>query len=403
MKVNVSVDDIRDILKKEGIVDGDYKHHEIIPLSDKPIGYLADHYVLRIHFASSLNVKNYFLKAVPRSIEKRVEYLDETGFFTKKVKVYEHLIPKLLEHSSLLWAPQCYFAKDGHFIVMEILEDYRIKSTQNLVFDYEHLKVASSSIAVFHASSLILEAKTGRKICDDYLDMLEENAYPLKLGHVRRRGLETAINVLSELIQLIPKFKASPKLNEILEKFPDVIRKIYDFSAPSKKYKNVVSHGDLWVNNLMFKYDSENKPIACKLIDYQLARLSPPALDLVQLVYINSTKKLRKEHLDDIINIYCDTLEQELTKAEINSSLLSRAEILKSFNEYHLAGLIEAALFGHLTLLPPKLSKEILSSSDEYDKFINQSRVKTCLSAFEENYYRDRLTEILTEIIDKFM
>lgn len=49
------------------------------------------------------------------------------------------------------------------------------------------------------------------------------------------------------------------------------------------------------------------------------------------------------------------------------------------------------------------MSSNILSSNEEYEKFINKSRVEVCMQAFKEDYYRDRLTELLTEIIEHFV
>lgn len=398
--VEVCEKDVLQVLEKLSIKG--YKAHEILSLSDKPIGYLADHFILRVHLTSTPFKKDFFLKAVPKNVEKRVEYLDETGFFQKEVQVYQSLIPKLLKVSRLSWAPECYMALPGHFIVMEILQDYQIVSTKNLTFDFDHLVVASSTLAVFHASSLIFEAKTGCEISQEYAEVLKENAYPMVDGHVRQKGFENAITVLLELVKLIPKFESSPKLGKILEKFPETLRTIFKFAEPSKKYKNVVSHGDLWVNNCMFKYKF-SKPTDCKFIDYQLSRFSPPAFDLVQLIFINSTDNFRVIYLDDVLNTYCDTFETELKNAKLDPSILPRSEIIESFKEFYLIGLIEACVFGHLTLLPPTLSSNILGSSEEYDKFMNQSRVETCLKAFEEDYYRERMTEILTEIIENFI
>lgn len=399
--VNVSVEDVLEVLQQDASVKGSYESHEIIPMSDKPIGYLADHFMLRVHLTAS-EVKNYFLKAVPKNVLKRAEYLDETGFFSKEVKFYEQLVPHMLKHSSLPWAPSCYIAREDDFIIMQILHDHQTKSSKDLVLDVDHLKIAASTLAVFHASSLIFEERSGTKVIVSYSDILFENAYPQTIGHVRRQGLENAIEVILELTKSIPKYQNSPKLQTIIEEMPNTIRKIYKFAESSKQYRNVVSHGDLWVNNCMFKYD-DGKPVECKIIDFQLARYAPPAFDLAQLVYINTTKETRAAHLDEVLDLYCKTFEMELRKFEVKTSILPREEILESFKEYHLAGLIEAVVFGHLTLLPPTLSTSIMSSSEEYDKFINQSRVKTCLKAFEEEYYRTRVTDIITEIVDDFI
>lgn len=295
-------------------------------------------------------------------------------------------------------------AKDGYYIILEFLKDYQVMSSQNLVFDFEHFKIAAKTLAIFHASSLIFKSQTGEKVSDCFGKILLETSYPDTEGNIRRRGVDCAINAFIGMIKIIPQYKNSPKLNEIIEKFPSTIRRIFDFVQPSKEYKNVVSHGDLWANNFMFKYDSENKPITCKLVDFQLARLSPPALDLVQFVHVNSTEEFRIKYLNDVINTYLSSLENELMRLQLDVSvLLSRSEILQSFNDYRLAGLIESALFGHLILVPSEISSRIMSSSDEYDNFICRSRIDVCLQAFRHVYYKTRMTEILCEIIENFV
>lgn len=107
--VDVCEDDIREVISRDKSF-GDYMKHKLMPVSDKPVGFSADHYMLHIFLEPSI-VRNYFLKAVPRNIAKRVEYLEETGFFAKEVNFYQNLMPKLLQFSSLSWAPECYHAK----------------------------------------------------------------------------------------------------------------------------------------------------------------------------------------------------------------------------------------------------------------------------------------------------
>lgn len=233
--------------------------------------------------------------------------------------------------------------------------------------------------------------------------MLEENAYPKEAHRTRAIGFERGVRILTQLIKLIPRYEKSPQLQEIQNNFPNVCRKLLRFVESSKKYKNCLNQADLWSNNIMFKHDEENKPIAVKLVDFQLTRYAPPAMDLVTFMYVCSTREFRRLHEREILQNYCDVLESELKLHEIDLKVLPREEIFQSYEEYRLAGLIESSLFCHLILLPDDLATDIMQSSEEYDKFISQCRAEKCFAAFKEDYYRERMTELLTELIDDFV
>lgn len=399
MSVIVCKEDVLELIENSGL-SGSFVSYEVLPASDKPIGYMSDHYILRVK--TSEESRNFFLKVVPNNVEKRVAYLNETGFFAKEAKVYEKVIAAVSPYSSISWAPKCYGFKNQRFIVMEILDKLKSFSTVDLIFDLDHMKVAASTLAVLHASSVIFEVKTGRNIGVEFKEVLEENAYPMKEDHIRIKSFENAVEALSALIRVIQKYQTRPDLEEIVENFAKVMKKIFLFVQPSQKYRNVFNHGDLWVNNVMFSYQGKI-PVNCKIVDFQLSRYATPAMDLADLIYVSSTKAFRAENLNEVLEVYCQALEDELTRAEVDLSALPRSEILENFAELKAAGLIEAALFCHVTLLPPTLSSSILNSSEEYDQFISQSRVDTCLAAFKEEYYRNRMSEILCELIDEFV
>lgn len=401
MAVEVTEEDVKKILEKlPNTIEG-RKTFKTSPLSENPVGFWGDHIILKI-YNDNLEICEFFLKAIPLHIEKRMEFIHETGFFIKEMKFYQHFTPVLNNLSSQSWAPICYLVKDEHYIVLENLKDHKTFESQQQTFDSEHFRVAIKTLAIFHASSLIYEQKFG-SLSSNEMDMLEEVSYPKREGSIRCIQLESAVKVLSKIIQLIPKYQNSSKLNEILEKFPLIMRSIYDFVETSDKYKNVISHGDLWLNNIMFKYDANEKVETCKFIDFQFARYAPPAVDLATLIYTSTTSLFRETHLNDVLNIYCDALESELMRNNIKLDVLPRDEIVKSLSEYRMSGLIESLLFNHLTMLPSNLASEMMNSSDEYEKFITKCRADKCLKAFQQDYYRERITEILCELIDNFI
>lgn len=251
-----------------------------------------------------------------------------------------------------------------------------------------------------HASSIIYEEKV-RKFTQTELKMLEENAYPRELHRMRAKGFERGVKILSQLIALIPKYQHSSQLEKIQENFIKVCQLLLKFIETSNEYKNVMLHGDIWCNNIMFKYDENDKPCEVKLVDFQLARYAPPAMDLVTFMFVCSTREFRRLHQAEILETYCDAFEKELKFNKINLKVLPREEIMKSFEEYRLAGLIEAALFCHLILLPDDMASNIMKSSEEYEKFISQCRAEKCFKAFKVDYYRERMTELLTELVDE--
>lgn len=400
--VEITNEDLKSIAVKLPKSFGSAKSYNIVPLSINPVGFWGDHLILKIYNHKSDSYE-FFLKAVPRHIEKRLEIIQETGFFEREVKIYEHFIPRLLELSSVCWAPKIYLVKENHFIVLENLKNFSLYPSKIGVWDRNHFEIAVKTLGIFHASSVIYEEKFG-KITDDELKLLEELAYPQQKDHIRNKGVENGIKTLIELTKLIPKYKNSSKIDNIVDAIPETIRKIFEFVKTSKKYRNVLLHGDIWVNNVMFRYDENYVPVECKYIDFQFSRFAPQAMDLATFFYASATSDFRKQHLDALLDMYCKTFEEELDRHRIPHSVLPRNEILKSFDEFRIAGLVESAIFNHVTLLPSDIASDMMNSSEEYEKFFRECRKQKCIKAFlEEDYYRDRMTEILCELIDDFI
>ncbi|KAJ9590258.1 hypothetical protein L9F63_016621 [Diploptera punctata] len=77
---------------------------------------------------------------------------------------------------------------------------------------------------------------------------------------------------------------------------------------------NVLNHGDLWLNNVMFKYNEDTQEVQdVRLVDYQLSYYSSPVIDLLYLL-ISSASPDVLENLDVLLTEYYITLCGTLSK-----------------------------------------------------------------------------------------
>lgn len=379
--------------------------------SELPIGFLASHYLLDVRVKSEKNriYKNlrFFIKTLPHHVGQHTKYIESFQAFQKETNLYELFIPAAVSVSSIKWVADCYLTKSQEILVFEHLDNsgYRMSSCTGGRLDLDHLSVAMKALAVMHASWMVLEHRGDQTTQKMYAKGLYENAYPSTDGMpLRIAWVKNTINTLQELVKYIPKY--SKRHEEIVPEFAKQLQRMFEFCKPSKHYRNVFNHGDLWSNNIMYRYDeNENTPIQALFVDFQLSRLAPPALDFMTLLTMVTDSTNRSEYFQKSFNAYYDQLEKELNTHNLNiRNELSFNEFMESCKHYKLAGLIESCFFQHLTLLQGDLSKHILNDSDNFEKFAFISRIEICLQAFrtDENY-RHRISDYIEEIIDNFV
>ncbi|XP_055853327.1 uncharacterized protein LOC129917041 [Episyrphus balteatus] len=375
--------------------------------SDSPAGFLGRHEVLSVIIQTNPSEVpqelTFFIKTAPSDIASRQRYLEEFGVFKKEVSVYRNLLPKLQERQSDFSA-RCYYAKDD-ILVFEHLGEmgFRMGAERSGLLDFEHLKCALSSLASLHAASIIFETSSQQKISELYPEIVEENAYPSQSNCVRRENFDNAVVALCEIIKIMPEFKDSNRLEYILQQFPREMKKVFDFVIPTKKYLNVFSHGDLWANNLLFKYENDH-PVQSRIVDFQLARYAPPILDVITLLTIPTSQKFRSEHLDSLLVSYYSMLGYFLKQhgLEIND-ILPMEQFEDSIREFKIFGLIESCLFSHLTILPTDLTKS-LTSDEGFEDFFKNKRNEICLLAFNTDLvYRSRLSDMICDIVNSYI
>lgn len=90
----------------------------------------------------------------------------------------------------------------------------------------------------------------------------------------------------------------------------------------------IISHGDAWQNNTMFRYDSNGKPIEVCFLDWQTVRLSSPVIDIIYYVFCCTTKELRDTCYDELLNIYHESLSTHIRRYQFNYTFCKIKEVL---------------------------------------------------------------------------
>lgn len=206
--------------------------------------------------------------------------------------------------------PKCYRTVDEDPDESIFLEDMSCraftmidKSKEEVTAD--HVRLVMQSLGKFHAISFAIK--------DQQPDKFKQLTSNLKELFIRRddgffrayfnKQVENISNAVSgdkdaHLLAKIKKFFEKDAL--------DIAADCLDDNLDDSGF--VITHGDTWQNNTMFRNDSQGKPIEICLLDWQIARHASPILDIVYYMFSCTTKELRDVHYENFLKTYHESL-----------------------------------------------------------------------------------------------
>lgn len=267
---------VRKKLQRDLMTEFSLVSYEIISL-DATTGYMGQYFKLKTIVVNNnlpMNKKsiNFFMKLPPLLNSPQHKFNKEHESFTKEVDLYTTVFPKIFfdfNYCSII--PECFLGLKNEIIVLEDMAHLGyVMADKFTPLDLNHCIIVMKTLARFHAKSIIYEYTEKKNINDEFSYCLHEALFPIKDG-LGRKMFNAAVKGVLSMIDLVTDLNECSK-----EKLKDKIIILSVNHAkmllPSKKYKNVLCHGDLWTNNILFEYDSTKKPNNCCLIDFQLVR-----------------------------------------------------------------------------------------------------------------------------------
>lgn len=287
---------------------------------------------------------NVIIKAPYEENELANDIFKQYNFFGQEMEMYDRILPecqKLLatidDHSQI--SPQSLFCDYEKSVF--VCEDLSAKGFQmadrKTGLDRQHIELVLKKIAKLHATSIAIEAKSRYN-----LKKFDTGIFNRKTSAFTTYFLTS----LDALVNCISRWKDYEyyveKLIKLRPHFEERARQMYE---PNENDFNVLIHGDLWTNNLLYKYSDEHKPIDVQIVDYQLMCWAPAAIDLHFLFNTSLKEDLKRTIYDELVQFYHLHLSDTLKKLGLGNKVPTLHELQISMlkNEFSVltSGLIE--------------------------------------------------------------
>lgn len=297
------------------------------------------------------------------ALKKFLAFEKESEMLSKTVPALTSILRKAYPEQPNMGAACYYFqGPPNHLIVMEDLKVNNFQTASRFEgLDLNHSTLVLESLGKFHAASLLLKEND-----PNALKSFTNSIWSGSNSDMMKQFLCTTIKFISEDIVT---WKNYEKTEHYSQKFrnlgTDVVERILNLMKINDDKLNVLLHGDSWVNNFMFRYDSSGNPVEVKFVDFQISFINSPAIDLQYFIFSSTNPRLRFTHIDTFLRIYYNSFEETLKRLNYKlKTPYGLDQLKKDFEEKYFWGLIVfITIFPHFlapsneTLEPDELIK----------------------------------------------
>ncbi|KAM7348679.1 uncharacterized protein ACRADG_007934 [Cochliomyia hominivorax] len=297
--------------------------------------------------------ENVVVKSMPKHKQLVLKNLQ---IYNRELYFYRNILPKMetimkIIGKNYILGPRLLYnvSKPIETLIFQNLTPlgFKLQSRQNGL-DKIHCLMVLQKLAQYHALSLSLNER------DDYLFSNILQRYPfglLNMDSCKSDAFKALFGgQLLKLIEILKKdsdlkTETINKLDNYYSHFTErVLKSVY----PLKGQLNVLNHGDLWVNNLMFCYDSKDteRPKEVRFIDFQLSFYGSLGFDVNYFLNTSVQLDVLKFNRCELIDSYTNTLLQTLDALPYGTKMRpSKEQIKQEIHEKEAYGFFVAFAF----------------------------------------------------------
>ncbi|KAG7206679.1 hypothetical protein KM043_000354 [Ampulex compressa] len=339
------------------------------PATNKGDNYTSDMVRVFVEFSRKqgdrriTEKRSIIVKIAPTIEGMRKELIMQSRIFDTEMSMMTNTLKKMndmLGSGHRLNGQALYVQKENPTLL--VIEDlaplgYRMADRQ-AGLDLAHCLLAIRGLAVFHASTVaVCEKEPKQKGLYRKGMFSEEN--PPDLGGFFSAGTKALAAEVATWPELGPRYA------EKVERFAD---HIYSKGIESCKLHeeefNVINHGDFWVNNMLFRYNDEGKPIDHIFVDFQMCVYTSPAMDLLYFLSTSPTEEVLEKNKDTLLEEYLRTLSSTMKRLGCETAAPTKDELMGYVKKRACYGMIAA--FSVLPLV--RMDKSEVKDLDEIMK-----------------------------------
>lgn len=327
--------------------------------------------------------------------------------FVKEAAVYSHIVPAMIKLQREMEFPEnetidvfcrCYNTRasldpnsckvdaDGVMLFENLKLAGYITEDRRMGFNRQLAEFILRKLALFHAIPIalrFLKPEVFESSIQKFLVKIDIDA------GLNEQTIRRMINVIGA--DLAKAGVRGPLIKRILELIDDCRTRQANLISDEPNQYCAMLHNDLWVNNMMIKYDANRKPVGLKFVDFQLIQMDSLVRDILFFLLTSVSDPDLESSMEHYFNVYFESLRMDLTRLKCpNLSQFTYGSFSEEINRiaprelYHIVAMLRVVL----------AKKESIPEHSELDAelFCNDNLV-------EEDYYRKLLSVV--QIYDK--